>query len=612
MKKLVLIVIFLGLISCEYEPTGSNFKEVNPVPEPLDLDLTITPENSNIWLTQNEYDVWYDIQWSNKEFLEGYYYLDSNFNSPNGIKRLSSTRDQIELNTEELEIGSNHLFTIELHFASETGSLGDIVGAERFIIAKQWQINIFDKDDYTFPAPNANQENGSLNIEWEKPNFNDIYQLQYRKLAGSRLYSAGFKNIKDSINNIIDDKYVGEYAKYILSFTDVFGHTIPFDTLVKETEFGIYQRVINDTTAEIYWNKCNYPENFGEYQLTFNNNSSGSVKITDINDTSYTVTDFRVGSYLEVDLVVTPKGGYNFNFYSNEETNIVQTEILINGEFFPESDYTWYVGKDKIFYQNDETIGFFNTNTLDIDFEYEVESRSYDSYRASLNGDYFIHVNDDIATVVDTRNYSVKQYNPQEVSNNNVSNGLDFWKVELSNNGVAVFYFGSNAYFYNIIDDSYLFKHENLDGQLYFDKDGEYIYEIADSGVKKYKFSNSKIEFIEEWEEDIIRSSNLMLMSPNDKNKAYLRSGYSQGLIYELDLGSMTSIDEYPNTTWQYANLYENVYWDVNDSIIEFFDLDTRSSVGTMDVANNSNLKYQNGYLLYHSGSGLIFKADYK
>ncbi len=273
--------------SCEFTPTGTDYVEISPKEPVAFINLDFAVDTIKIWGSKY-LDYWIDIGERYPDSVN--FYLDNKL-----ISYSRSLSDSIMFNSDLYPDGT-HTIKIKVLANSGSGSISDVLGAEKVLFTKEWTLIINNANPGLLKIKSAKPVDGRLRIEWEKFNqfnFNSYYLYKNNALVGV------FKN-KDT-NYWIDTGYVCGNADYRvdLQASNSLSIGIPFNYS------GNYSEITNLTVTDsnyvkITWSKNLFYNNFGSYAVYggFGYNAAPLAVINNVNDTSFIDREPVFGSQL--------------------------------------------------------------------------------------------------------------------------------------------------------------------------------------------------------------------------------------------------------------------------------------------------------------------------
>ncbi|HOT14182.1 MAG TPA: hypothetical protein PK252_05405 [Bacteroidales bacterium] len=365
-KPLCLLVFAITLISCEYEPKGSFYQEIdkdikNPEVETRSLTFnkdTIVIEEGNL--------LGYSFFNADKKIrrilfkIDGQVFVDaSTFSGSFSLKGVSKGIHELEA-----------VFMLN----SGTGSIMDKLGGELYATKKTWVLVVLKAHSETI---NATSENGFLKIYWDTCYDFDFQYFEIFK--GPTLIG------KTKLPFYVDSSYIGESVTYTINANRANSSTIWCSKDFKELHYD-FLFISDHKRCVIKWNRpiC---YNAIEKTIIYINNSTFETTDTSI---ILPVTENGQRFYFR-EWEVSPKYGNNkyrvfepntLYFYSSYK--FCQSDI-VNLLKIDESNFLYSSSSDKDFFEysiNDKAL-IASQHYLD---EIKLVSQSNKCIYGKLNG----------------------------------------------------------------------------------------------------------------------------------------------------------------------------------------------------------------------------------
>lgn len=238
---ILLVVLIMALIqSCEYELDKENFIEKEPVPDTHMFEITSTPEGDTIevferttfhinlntfGLTPQEVTITLgDQSWS--------------------YSMLMSYEARVTIDPEEYSTGY-HKLQLEMFTNSGTGTIADQVGAEGYVVEKEWAI-YFDHR----PAPELAVEKSinskqQLTFRWDKCTNENFESYELRISRGDYNYEQIIISDPNKIQYIDSLFFGGEYSFRL------YCNTINSESSISQIEF-------TDPVPQLYYEEIGF------------------------------------------------------------------------------------------------------------------------------------------------------------------------------------------------------------------------------------------------------------------------------------------------------------------------------------------------------------------
>jgi hypothetical protein len=282
-----LLVIFLVILSCEFEPAGTHFTEIPP-PDVSAIAINLTDDSDTLFL--------YEPSFINfRAIVSGRAWKDITITLAN--QQLMNLSDQAKssfyLNTDLFESGVYDL-QLKLITSSGTGSLADQRGAETLQTEKHVVV-VIDKEA---PAPiefvSIQKKDGTLQIKWKpykKHNFSNyvLGRMCYDEFGGyyQQCWTSAITNVDST--TYYDSTFIGGKSKYIIA-------VVASGRASQETtkEFSVSDSLKlsmewnNVNEVRLSWRKATFYNNLRHYKINVTGYDEPII-IADVSDTTITV-----------------------------------------------------------------------------------------------------------------------------------------------------------------------------------------------------------------------------------------------------------------------------------------------------------------------------------
>ena len=530
------IVITLFFSSCEYNPEGVNYHDIELLPPTADV----------IVLNENEINYLRGyVGISYKSLLDGHKFYSMDIYIDDEFVTFGNDSGYFTIYSEEYSDGP-HKLKFELEVSSKSGSLADVLGAERYLIRKEYDVYVFNAQIQPLPITEITIENTQLKIQWTKYN-----QFIFRKYIlfkdGDQLAEIG--NINQT--EFYDNSFVGGEAVYTLK-VNVAGK----DYEVGEKEYNHLYRflsseVINQNSIKLTWERCPFDSGFSHYIVSVN---GIDTVITGIDQTTWTDENppFGTPRYYykaipktglpaeEVGQINAPCIGKYFHFYSNDT---YFKYIAAKGW------YLVYHGKDVIKYDANTLVRLDSVRFDWLDF-----SEDKYSFDVSSNGELIYLISDhdnaeivklDPNTLQITNTYSLSSIIPGpptrnlraiSISDNNFLAVITEYLIIINMN---------TSTYINWIDMNGATNH------LCISNDGKHIL----NSVNLYKFENNTLSFVDNVNTDPNIHEYYPIFIDNNRVAHY---NYGLQILSTQDLSVITTINVQASSTVCHFSLDEN------------------------------------------------------
>lgn len=318
---LVVILPTIFLSRCAFDSNDEHFNTL-AIPDPTTIGVslnTIDLAKYNLGDTIDLYGTTsfsFSLIGNHGEIESATVFLSSSGNSWNHLS--TGRTNSFRIDRSQL---SNGTFVLRLDIIARTGSgsLADVVGAEKFNITQKWVVRV-DVSPPQQPVPTLSVEHGFLTLQWpaySKPNFQSY--VVKRKLASGA--SQTFEIKDKQTNRWQDENYTGGHTvpiEYSLSIISEVG-TATSVPIPRIDPIGvIFSFNTLDSTVTLQWKPTKFYGTFKDYK--FRDGQNGP-ELTDINDTTliYKLSTVRFGGVSNVSLTVRSKSP-GLPEYSNNGT----------------------------------------------------------------------------------------------------------------------------------------------------------------------------------------------------------------------------------------------------------------------------------------------------
>ncbi|QQS35987.1 MAG: hypothetical protein IPM56_17390 [Ignavibacteriales bacterium] len=420
---------FLFVISCEYSPTETYFKEI-VIPEP-DIDLQILNEDELNFLRGRVF-VQFSSVLNGRNIIRIKTYLNNSL-----INNFYDTTGTVEINTTSHPDGPYEL-TFQLFTTTGTGSLADLAGAEVFILTKKYNVQFYNAPVITPQITEMILSGSDLHVKWNRYNGSGFqkYVLLYNDVV--------LKEISDQDSvEIIDPAYVGGTTTRTIK---TYVANRPFESSIKSFSSPqinfISATIQNQNSVLLTWERNNFDNAFGEYRINRNINDGQFIaQISDINTTTFTDNNPVFGGDATYGIEAVPY--HLVNTYPHPATVTVPS---IGQEFiFPTGMYIDHIPATDLYYTfYDRRLRVYdNSFNMVNSAEYNL-TNPVNNYKLSItnssNGELFYIIHNSPSTEIIKINSSTLQV--EQTYNLNTIAGLNIGtlrRISISdNNRLAV------------------------------------------------------------------------------------------------------------------------------------------------------------------------------
>jgi hypothetical protein len=379
-KRLLLVVVFfLGVNSCEFSPTGSNYTEIDrTLPQNLEIRLNDYADTVQVWGSAN-FSFQFNLEGRGVRrktiFLDGDSLLDL------------GNRTEFFFHSSDYSDGS-HRLRIDVIADAGTGSLADKIGVEVLLLRREWILLIDNAPPQAVAVTSIEPENGRLRIQWEK---NEQFKFQgYNILRSERDVFGPFERVAFITNrhqiSVLDSTYIGGKADYRI---EVIGASKATAGPVKSFTGPITQFSGFETTASnkimLRWQRCHFPGNFQKYVISrWQGGWEEAVTLAAVNTTEWVDEQSAFGEAIS----------YRLSVHSSRAFTSVDTAAWI-GTKIPAFHRIKYIpSRNSIYLQHGRNLYRLEATTLNVVASTTLENNStsfvsdYASFDISANGMY--------------------------------------------------------------------------------------------------------------------------------------------------------------------------------------------------------------------------------
>jgi hypothetical protein len=365
----ILILIALRMLSCEYSPTGTNFKKIIPiVPKDLSILLNTSDDTIKVW---GSVDFYFQADLKGRSTSKVEIYLDDQ------LLYSSKQFEHFRFHSTEYNSGF-HKLSSKIAANSGTGSLADRIGAEYLTLTYEWILIIDNNPPTPISIISVRSVDNCVKIEWERYHlFNFCNYILYR--GYDQLSIIGNQNQ----TSYFDSSYIGGKVTYRVDVSAAQKGTEgnPHDFEGPITNFVGFQQT-ESGKVKLIWRPCPYMHKFSSYVISKLKSDNGYLPIhtgTALNDTCFVDEGilFGVAETYSLDT-------YSINMHTHDEI------IAYLGTKIPSFDHLKYIPSLNSFYLNERRkIYRLDSASFEVVASAELEYTGNESYydNASFNID---------------------------------------------------------------------------------------------------------------------------------------------------------------------------------------------------------------------------------
>lgn len=389
----LLLLSFVFFNSCEYSPTGTNYKEIT-FTDP-NIGLVSLSEDQTTFI-RGHIGIPFAAVLNDKNLIAVKAYINNNY-----LNTYYNSEAAIDFDSRQYPDGF-YTIKLELYTTTNTGSLADLSGAEAYILTKQYTIQIFNAPVTTPQITSLQVVNNALNIKWDKytgPGFRKYVLLAYDEVL-AEIYD------QDSVE-IDDPVFVGGVGDRAIK-TYIAGERFEstHQTIIYNQINFISATVNEQNQVVLTWERNIFDNAFGKYKLNrASTDSSYLVEITDINTTSYVDTDPIFGSQIHYGIMTFPK----LPVYVYDNPTYITAPPIGQACDLPQHSYLKFVpGMNSFYGYYNSTFKIFD-NTMNL-----IKSKAYSFYTGYT---YYNFANSSTGDLI----YALSDFNASKIAKINSS-----------------------------------------------------------------------------------------------------------------------------------------------------------------------------------------------
>jgi hypothetical protein len=599
-----LIFCFVLLSSCEYQPTGYEFTNLDSNFKSPEITIELPNENTAISIQSNYiYNLKYKLGGNISRFKKVIFFRDTNI-----IYQSSASANSFKIQIKIDEPFRTFKLKMLIFNSSGTGSLAEKLDLEGTVSSKEWFLEVYNMDFFKADSIGYEVVNGSLQINWKLFPFPNFVKYEITKeISGDYGKTYYLDTITDKDQNYyLDKNYLCEDATYRVRLyfkSDNYIEYLDYPKLNKEKELPeVTIKKISNNSFEFNWKRSKFFNNINGYLFT-NSKIMSDVIVDGPNTESITIQNLPLGINDKLKFLLLPKNStlslselnqknrFNLLALRTGDSSFTFSEIESgqNGNIFYTQNINWYK----------YTLLKYSTQSNKILQKVDFETTTSDDDRicSSPSGKHIIYKNGiSVAYCLDGDLNNMKSLTDVQLTGN--SSDYGFEKLSISDNGILAAYFhkymDNTIYIYNLYSDNLIckinFGYIDISG-FEISALGNYIViNIIDEEFKTkiYNISSQTPELIK----DDLLAINLTFDPDNNDRLIYYE--YNKKQILSLDC-STKSVSSLGLDTYYYYNIdFKNAQILVSNKTGEY---------EIRDLNNVTNLIYKYNSI---NGSGFI------
>jgi hypothetical protein len=351
-----LVVVFLFLVSsCEYQ---SDKEFVNDLPEPsayIEVDLQLLPQKDTI-------DLYLPIILRYNFSSEGKKLISGHFKMGGKEWEVKSLTGYITLVNDDYWPGLYNL-SLTLILSSGSGSIADQLGAEGYLVEKEWVVNVNRFQISKNPLRHSKNSDGYLTISWDPFDYYNFHSYE--------IIRSDMTGIERSITitNPLQSTYIDSCFFGISTYYSVLTRVMHdgsmitggSNRLVVASEApGIEFELLGQDSVRVKWNKTGYPT---RYTLRVNNIHPRETYLEASTDTSIVITNLKFGNFYRFDLLAMSSNIEKCNYTAH----LRGAEFSLGKIISHNARYFAYDFDNRILYENNfDGITTYNIDDLEV------------------------------------------------------------------------------------------------------------------------------------------------------------------------------------------------------------------------------------------------------
>lgn len=244
---LLLLTIVAMLSACEYEPTGSNFIELTPPEDAIPIEITLNDikPSDTIYIHG---DTWFTVKInSTKDLQQAQVSLDGQV-----YEFLAGESSMFGIYSNQIDEGI-HTLSVGASFASNSGSLANLMGLEGYQGELSWKIYVTHNLSDKFEVGYRTNEDGFLEVFW-KYDFPDNYIEKYTIRSGLTQGS------EISINDVAQRSFIDYGYVCGIAYHEITAHLTNGGSLRKQIDLSaptptIHFENLGLNKLRVFWDK---------------------------------------------------------------------------------------------------------------------------------------------------------------------------------------------------------------------------------------------------------------------------------------------------------------------------------------------------------------------
>lgn len=233
MRNIIFTLLTIFFFSaCEYDSDNIHYKDIEkPKDIQIGVDLAGVNPDDTIYIYANT-QLHYSLDTQGKEILNQYFFLDG--------KNIYLSNGYLNINPYFTD-GENHKLDINIELKSNTGSMAEAFGYEKYIGKISYNLKFITGLPLQLNIKQEQDPEGYLKLTWNKPELKGVevekYEISYKNGDGEEIKLSTINN--PNTTYIVDKSYVYGYRTYTIktvfengrmqTWTDL--HTADYSTI---------------------------------------------------------------------------------------------------------------------------------------------------------------------------------------------------------------------------------------------------------------------------------------------------------------------------------------------------------------------------------------------
>lgn len=600
LSKALFSFLFLFLFSCDYEPTGTNYTEIDPNFKPANITINLPENKDTIYLNaRNTNSIQYDLSGETDKLLDVYMFLDD---------RLIARSNQAIGSSQKMTFNANAMYsyyTLKLVAAtrSGTGSIADSLKMEGVVYSRTWVLCVYNTQFVKPPELEFDRSNGKMKIIWKNyPFMHDCAVVVRKSWVDTEYNYETVGTVTNGDNFIYDSTYVGEKTKYNVQVFNKQSFEFSYPNTWCEKDLPeIWLERDDNYNYTLKWEKCKYYDNFDSYYITSSDTRILEQKtIKDLNETSINMSNFAFPQKCTITLTITPKVKKGSSL--NNENKYIRKDFQTGEITF--DFYNFYGGNNRYLVHNAYRTNVTKNYIFDLTLNKVVDSLGIDVYNfynidLSESAKYMIICN---KTSLKFKEFDGtfsggKTFNYNQIWGNSIT-ADSINSLLVSDNAICLMKTKDSVALYDLIQNKLLIKEKIPGSFCSLSPDAKFLITVLEDGSENfYKYENNN--FTKVYYYDKLTWFKFNLKEPH---KAIF---YAHDPNLVLDLENLTTSSPNILGYWYSFDFVNNRFISLQGKKMLVYDLTNYSllkEIPIYAIFGYEKLVLHNGYIYAESG----------